>query len=82
MSIRTFEDSRSIPDPVSPVDEETDASSSEDAVEGLAGFAALDEHELEFLRFISSAPDYRGPRVPTAEEVAEFRRRSLEVQAP
>ena len=72
-----FEDPRLISDPVYPVDEEADASSFQDAAEGLVGFATLDEHELEFLRFISSAPDYRGPRVPTAEEIAEFRRHRL-----
>ncbi len=50
---------------------------SKEATEGLVGFAALDEHELEFLRFNSSASDYRGPRVPTAEEIAEFWRRKM-----
>ena len=62
-----------ISDPVYPVDEEADASSFQDAAEGLVGFATLDEHELEFLRFISSAPDYRGPRTD--------RRRDCGVQA-
>lgn len=81
MSIRSFEDSRLISDPVYPVDEETEALPSREATEGLAGFAALDEHELEFLRFISSAPDYRGPRVPTSEEIAEFRRRHAQKEA-
>lgn len=70
MSIRSFEDTRLISDPVYPVDEEADASSFQDAAE----VATLDEHELEFLRFISSASDYKGPRVPTTEEIAEFRR--------
>lgn len=82
MSIRSFEDPRLISDPVYPVDEEADASSFQDAAEGLAGFATLDEHELEFLRFISSASDYKGPRVPTTEEIAGFRRRKMHDAQP
>ena len=80
MSIRSFEDPRLISDPVYPVDEEADAF--QDAAEGLAGFATLDEHEFEFLRFISSASDYKGSRVPTAEEIAEFRRRKMHDAQP
>ena len=58
-----------------PAGDREDSSTSEDEVESLAAFATLDEHELEFLRFISSDPAYRGPHVPSSEEIAQFRRR-------
>ena len=51
------------------------SSAAADDVERLAASATLDEHELEFLRFISSDPAYRGPHVPSSEEISPFRRR-------
>ena len=75
MSVRTFQDSRSIHTAAVPAGDREDSSTSEDEVESLAAFATLDEHELEFLRFISSDPVYRGPHVPSSEEIAQFRRR-------
>lgn len=81
MSVRTFQDSRSIHTAAVPAGDREDSSTSEDEAESLAAFATLDEHELEFLRFISSASDYRGPRVPTAEEIAEFRHRHAQKEA-
>ena len=58
MSVRTFRDSRSIHMAAVPAGDREDSSTSEDEVESLAAFATLDEHELEFLRFISSDPAY------------------------
>lgn len=75
MSVRTFQDSRSIHTAAVPAGDREDSSTSEDEAESLAAFATLDEHELEFLRFISSDSAYRGPHVPSSEEIAQFRRR-------
>ena len=75
MSVRKFQDSRSNHTAAVPAGDREDSSTSEDEVESLAAFATLDEHELEFLRFISSDPAYRGPHVPSSEENAQFRRR-------
>lgn len=74
MSVRTFRDSRSIHTAAVPAGDREDSSTSEDEVESLVAFATLDEHELEFLRFISSDPAYRRPHVPSSEEIAQFRR--------
>ncbi len=75
MSVRKFQDSRSNHTAAVPAGDREDSSTSEDEAERLAAFATLDEHELEFLRFVSSDPVYRGPHVPSSEEVAQFRRR-------
>lgn len=81
MSVRTFLDSRSIRRAAVPAGDREDSSTSEDEAESLAAFATLDEHELEFLRFISSDPAYRGPHVPSSEEIAEFCRRHAQKEA-
>lgn len=81
MSVRTFQDSRSIHTAAVPAGDREDSSTSEDEAESLAAFATLDEHELEFLRFISSDPAYRGPHVPSLEEIAEFCRRHAQKEA-
>ena len=75
MSVRTFQDARSIHPAAGPAGDREDSSTSDDEAESLVAFATLDEHELEFLRFISSDPAYRGPHVPGSEEIAQFRRR-------